>query len=129
MTLIVQITIIALGVLLLGVVLLAAIQKKITESHALLWVLPCIFIIAGGIFPQLTYILSNLFDTEYPPAIIFAIAIIMLYVILFQCFKSLSILTKKNKELASQIALQNRQIAQLKKQIEKLINNEEGAEL
>lgn len=128
MTLIVQITIITLGALLLGVVLLAAIQKKITESHALLWVLPCILIILGGIFPQLTYILSNLFNTEYPPAIIFAIAIIMLYVILFQCFKSLSILTKKNKELASQIALQNRQIEQLKEQIQQLSLKEKGTE-
>lgn len=128
MTLIVQITIITLGALLLSVVLLAAIQKKITESHALLWVLPCILIIVGGIFPQLTYILSNLFNTEYPPAIIFAIAIIMLYVILFQCFKSLSILTKKNKELASQIALQNRQIEQLKEQIRQLSLKGEGTE-
>lgn len=128
MTLIVQITIITLGALLLGVVLLAAIQKKITESHALLWVLPCILIIVGGIFPQLTYILSNLFDTEYPPAIIFAIAIIMLYVILFQCFKSLSILSKKNKELASQIALQNKQIEQLKEQVQQLSLKEEGTE-
>ena len=125
MTLIVQITIIALGTLLLGAVLLSAVQKKITESHALLWVLPCIFIIIGGIFPQLTYILSNLFNTEYPPAIIFAIAIIMLYVILFQCFKSLSILTKKNKELASQVALQGRQIEELTRQVEKLSKNEE----
>ena len=128
MTLIVQITIITLGALLLSVVLLAAIQKKITESHALLWVLPCILIIVGGIFPQLTYILSNLFNTEYPPAIIFAIAIIMLYVILFQCFKSLSILTKKNKELASQIALQNRQIEQLKEQIRQLSLKGEGTD-
>ncbi len=128
MTLIVQITIITLGALLLGVVLLAAIQKKITEPHALLWVLPCILIIVGGIFPQLTYILSNLFDTEYPPAIIFAIAIIMLYVILFQCFKSLSVLTKKNKELASQVALQNRQIEQLKEQIRQLLLKEKGTE-
>lgn len=125
MTLIVQITIITLGIVLLCAVLLAAVQKKITESHALLWVLPCIFIIIGGIFPQVTYFLSNLFDTEYPPAIIFAIAIIMLYVILFQCFKSLSILTKKNKELASQIALQNKQIEQLSQQVAHLSENEE----
>lgn len=125
MTLIVQITIITLGILLLSAVLLAALQKKITESHALLWVLPCILIIAGGIFPQLTYLLSDIFNTEYPPSIIFAIAIIMLYVILFQCFKSLSVLTKKNKELASQIALQNRQIEQLTKYIKQQEDNKE----
>lgn len=125
MTLFVQITIITLGVLLLGAVLLSAVQKKITESHALLWVLPCIFIIIGGIFPQVTYFLSNLFNTEYPPAIIFAFAIIMLYVILFQCFKSLSVLTRKNQELASQIALQNKRIEQLTEQVEQLLENED----
>ena len=129
MTLIVQITIITLGVLLLGAVLLAAVQRKITESHALLWVLPCIFIVMGGIFPQLTYFLSNLFNTEYPPAIIFAIAIIILYVILFQCFKSLSVLTKKNKELASQIALQNKQIEQLTEQLTQLLKDKESKSL
>lgn len=128
MTLIVQITIIALGILLLCAVLLAAVQKKITEAHALLWMLPCIFIIIGGIFPQITYFLSNLFNTEYPPAIIFAIAIIMLYVILFQCFKSLSVLTKKNKELASQISLQNKQIEQLTRQMEQFKANKEEKE-
>lgn len=126
MTLIVQITIITLGILLLCAVLLAAAQKKITEAHALLWMLPCIFIIIGGIFPQITYFLSNLFNTEYPPAIIFAIAIIMLYVILFQCFQSLSVLTKKNKELASQISLQNKQIEQLTRQMEQFIENKEA---
>ena len=89
MTISVQITIIGLGILLLAAVILAAIQKKISESHALLWIVPCILIILGGIFPQMTYLLSSFFQTEYPPAIIFAFAIIILYLILFQCFKSI----------------------------------------
>lgn len=55
MTISVQITIIGLGILLLAAVILAAIQKKISESHALLWIVPCILIILGGIFPQMTY--------------------------------------------------------------------------
>lgn len=56
MTISVQITIIGLGILLLAAVILAAIQKKISESHALLWIVPCILIILGGIFPQMTYL-------------------------------------------------------------------------
>lgn len=114
MTLALQITIIALGIVLLTVIIIAAIQKKISESHALLWIIPCFLIIIGGIFPQLTYFLADFFHTEYPPAIVFALAIIISYLILFQCFKSLSILTMKNKELASQIALLNEQIRELK---------------
>lgn len=120
MTLTVQITIIALGVILLTAIILATIQKKISEPHALLWILPCILIIIGGIFPQLTYLLSGFFNTEYPPAIIFAFAIIIVYLILFQCFKNLSILTMKNKELASRTAIMMKQIQDLESKINEL---------
>lgn len=128
MTLPVQITIISLGTLLLFAILLATIQKKISEPHALLWILPCILIIIGGIFPQLTYLLSGFFNTEYPPAIIFAFAIIIVYFILFQCFKSLSVLTMKNKELASQTAILQRQVEELKETIQKLQQDSEKEE-
>lgn len=120
MTLSVQITIICLGLLLLAAVIVAAIQKKISESHALLWIVPCILIILGGIFPQMTYLLSSFFQTEYPPAIIFAFAIIILYLILFQCFKTLSVLTIKNKELASQSAILKKEVENLKETIQEL---------
>lgn len=117
MTLTVQITIITLGIILITVVLRAAIQKKITESHALMWMFPCILIILGGIFPELTWYLSRFFNTEYPPAIILTLAIIMLYIILFQDFKVLSVLTLKNKELASHVALLTGRIEKLEKDL------------
>ncbi|MBR1743215.1 MAG: DUF2304 domain-containing protein [Lachnospiraceae bacterium] len=116
----VQITIIILGFLLLVFVIRAAIQKKITEHHAILWLIPCIIIIIGGCFPQLTYTLSAFFNTEYPPAIIFAVAIILLYIILFQCFKLLSVLLMKNKELASNTAILEKQVEELKKELQQI---------
>ncbi len=125
MTLPLQLIIIALGILLLGIIIIAAIEKKISESHALLWILPCILIIIGGIFPQLTYGLSDFFHTGYPPAIVFALAIIISYLILFQSFKSLSVLTIKNKELASQVALLNQQVAQLEETVNSLLAESE----
>lgn len=120
MTFALQIIIISLGILLLSIIIIATIEKKISESHALLWIVPCLLIIIGGIFPQLTYILSDFFHTGYPPAIVFALAIIISYLILFQCFKALSVLTIKNKELASQTALLNQKIEQLEKTIKQL---------
>ena len=118
MTLTVQITIIALDIILITVVLRAAIQKKITESHALMWMFPCILIILGSLFPQLTWFLSRFFNTEYPPAIILTLSIIMLYIILFQDFKVLSVLTLKNKELASHVALLTGRIEKLEQELE-----------
>lgn len=120
MTLALQITIIALGALLLAIVIRAAIHKRISESHALLWFVPCFLIIIGGIFPQLTYALADLFHTNYPPAIVFALAIIVSYVILFHCFQSLSVLTMKNKELASQTALLQQRVQQLEESLQRL---------
>ena len=120
MTLTLQITIIVLGILLLIAVCRAAIQKKISEPHALLWFIPCLLIILGGCFPQLTYFLSDLFHTDYPPAIIFALAIIISYLILFQCFRSLSVLTLRNKELASQTGLLNEKVQKLQETIKQL---------
>lgn len=119
MTLALQLTIIALGIALLTIIIIAAIEKKISESHALLWIVPCFLIIIGGIFPQLTYFLADFFHAEYPPAIVFALAIIISYLILFQCFKSLSVLTMKNKELTSQIALLNEELHELRKNSKK----------
>lgn len=118
MTLAVQFLIILLGLILLGIIVIAAVQKKITEQHALLWIVPCFLIIIGGIFPQLTYFLSDVFHTDYPPAIVFAIAIILAYLILFHCFKNLEICTMKNKELASFIALQEKKIQMLETELE-----------
>jgi len=117
MTLGIQIIIIALGFLLLAIILKATIQKKISESHALLWIVPCFLIIFGGIFPQITYSLAEIFHTGYPPALVFALAIIISYLILFQSFKQLSILSMRNKELASQIALLSAQVRALKEEL------------
>ena len=120
MTLALQLIIIALGIFLLVVIMNAAVHKKISESHALLWIVPCFLIIIGGIFPQVTYLLSEIFHTEYPPAVVFALAIIISYLILFQCFKSLSVLAIKNKELASQTALLTERIRALEQTIQEL---------
>jgi len=120
MTLALQLIIIALGIFLLIVIMNAAVHKKISESHALLWIVPCFLIIIGGIFPQVTYVLSDMFHTEYPPAVVFALAIIISYLILFQCFKSLSVLAIKNKELASQAALLTERVRVLEQTVQKL---------
>lgn len=120
MTLALQLIIIALGIFLLIVIMNAAVHKKISESHALLWIVPCFLIIIGGIFPQVTYILSDIFNTEYPPAVVFALATIISYLILFQCFKSLSVLAIKNKELASQTALLTERVKVLEQKIKEL---------
>lgn len=120
MTLALQLIIIALGIFLLIVIMNAAVHKKISESHALLWIVPCFLIIIGGIFPQVTYILSDMFHTEYPPAVVYTLAIIISYLILFQCFKSLSVLAIKNKELASQAALLTERVRVLEQTVQKL---------
>lgn len=122
----IQITVVVLGFLLLIFVIRAAILKNITEHHALLWMVPSVIIIIGGIFPQLSFLLSKYLKIEYPPATIFAIAIILLYMILFQCFKLLSVLIMKNKELASNTAVLEKQLEELQEIILQMKEEKEG---
>lgn len=125
MNLALQLIIIALGIFLLIVIIVATIEQKISERHALLWIVPCILIIVGGIFPQFTYYLADVFNTGYPPAVVFALAIIISYLILFQSFKSLSVLAMKNNELASQTALLSERIKELEQMVEELQSSNE----
>ena len=59
MTISVQITIIGLGNSFTGCRDSCSHSKRISESMLYFWIVPCILIILGGIFPQMTYLLSS----------------------------------------------------------------------
>lgn len=129
MTILTQIIIIAAGFLFLLQIVRAMILRKITEKQGIFCLIPAVLIILGGAFPSITYILADIFHAEYAPSIIFALAIISLYLIAFECFKTLAVLTSKNQELAMQVSMLNQENMQLQKRLqalEKQIPEKEG---
>lgn len=105
-------------------ILLIYIARKLTEKQSLFWIIGGIIMIIFGLFPKLVKFVSDVFSVEYPPSIIFAISIILVFFGIFNCYITNAELTARVQELAMQISLLNDENRQLKEMIEKSKKNE-----
>lgn len=88
-------------------------KKLFSEKGSIAWVVFSVIIIIVSIFPGMLDALSLFVGIQYPPSFLFLVALIfLLYAILHQS-ESLNILTKKNNELAQNIALLDERIRML----------------
>jgi hypothetical protein len=92
----------------------ANIVRKMTERQSLFWIIGGLIIILFGLFPQLVYFISDSFSVEYPPSIIFAIAIILATYGIFSCYRTNAELSARVQELAMQVSLLNEENSHLK---------------
>ncbi|MDF2868972.1 MAG: hypothetical protein K0R05_547 [Anaerocolumna sp.] len=92
----------------------ANIVRKMTERQSLFWIVGGLIIILFGLFPQLVYFISDSFSVEYPPSIIFAIAIILATYGIFSCYRTNAELSARVQELAMQVSLLNEENSHLK---------------
>ena len=106
----------------------ANIVRKMTERQSLFWIMGGLIIILFGLFPQLVYFISDSFSVEYPPSIIFAIAIILATYGIFSCYRTNAELSARVQELAMQVSLLNEENSHLKDILMKEIpgNNEKS---
>lgn len=114
----------AAGIVFIYISRKANIARKMTEKQSLFWIIGGIIIFTFGLFPKLVVFTSELFDVDYPPSIIFAISIILVFYGIFSCYKTNAELTARVQELAMQISLLNDENKQLKNIIEKNAHNE-----
>lgn len=112
-----RIAIMLSGVALIIMARRANIARKLTEKQSLFWIAGGLIIILFGLIPQLVYFISDLFSVEYPPSIIFAIAIVLATYGIFNCYKTNAELSARVQELAMQVSLLNEENTELKKSI------------
>lgn len=117
MSAVLQLSIIICGAILLGAVLWAVFTKRISEYTSLFWIVPCIVLLLGGIFPKLIFFVADIFDVDYAPSLAFTFAIIVIFMMLFyfSCISTghssriteltirISLLTKENEGLQQRI--------------------------
>jgi len=108
------------GVIFIYIARKANIARKLTEKQSLFWIIGGMIIFTFGMFPKLVYFVSDIFSVEYPPSIIFAISIILIFFGIFNCYKTNAELTVRVQELAMQISLLNDENSRLKDMIDKL---------
>lgn len=102
------------GLALISMARKANIVRKMTERQSLFWIIGGIIIILFGVFPQLVYFISDRFSVEYPPSIIFAIAILLATYGIFSCYRTNAELSARVQELAMQVSLLNEENSHLK---------------
>lgn len=112
------------GMVLIYISRKASILRKMTEKQSLFWIGGGAIVILFGIFPQLVFLVADLFSVDYPPSIIFAISIMFTFYGIFSCYKTNAELSARVQELAMQISLLNNENTQLKTRILKGYNTD-----
>lgn len=81
-------------------------QRKLREDYSLLWLATAIALIALSLNRPLLDVLAEIIGVvTYPPAALFAVAIVFMLFILLQFSIALTRLSRENKESAQQMAI------------------------
>jgi hypothetical protein len=89
-------------------------NKKIKEEYSLLWLLSSIVFIVFSFWRHGLERFAKLVGIAYPPAALFLILMLAVFLILIEFSINISKLTDKNKILAQELALLKNQLERLK---------------
>jgi len=89
-------------------------KKKIKEEYSLLWISSSIVFIVFSIWRDGLEYFARLIGIAYPPAALFLILMLAIFLILIEFSINISKLTEQNKILAQEIALFKDEIEKLK---------------
>lgn len=113
-------------VLIVGVYAVIAVRmihrKKLSLNYSLLWLLLAGLMMAAVIFPGAVYALSDVMGVELPFNMLLLFFCFFALVLLFYLTSIVSKDNEKNRKLTQQIALLEKRIRELEKQL----NNNEG---
>ncbi len=96
---------VALGLFVLLVVINLVRTKKLKEEFALLWLFTGIVLVLTPLFIDYLDMVAYVLGIEYPPALIFVLAIISLLLIIFQFSMRISRFSDQIKVLTQELAL------------------------
>jgi len=89
-------------------------NKKIKEEYSLLWLFSSIVFIIFSIWREGLEFFAKLMGIAYPPAALFLILLLAIFLILIEFSINISKLSEKNKILAQELALLRNELETLK---------------
>lgn len=116
-SILVNIFTVAVGLVLILYVIKSMVNKKMTESGSILWLLIGLAGIILGLFPSIITFIADILGIWYPPTIIFLISYIGLLFIVLKHTIDLSIQSNRMVELYMQVALLNAENEKLKEEL------------
>lgn len=94
-----------LGCLFVMTVYFFLIRKKINERNSVVWLFGTFVIILFSASPKLLDVISRYLGVDYPPALIFLLAILAIMLIILNQTIQISLLQEKCRELTQQLAI------------------------
>ena len=113
-----RITLLGLGASVAGLLFVLELvrRRKLREDYSLLWLATAlILIVLSASRTMLDRFAALLGVVTYPPAALFAVAILFMLVILLHYSTVLTKLTRENKEIAQQVAILRWELTQARK--------------
>ena len=80
-------------------------KKKFSEKESFFWMLISIMMLLLGVFPGIIHYITDLVHIEYPPSLLFLIAILFIILIIFRLTEYISIMREQLKDLAQNYTL------------------------
>jgi hypothetical protein len=93
------------GLLVVVIVFSSVKKKKFSEKESFFWMLLSIGMLILAIFPSIIPYITNLVHIEYPPSLLFLIAILFIILIIFRLTEYISTMREQLKDLSQNFAL------------------------
>ena len=104
-----------LGVLIFSISIIMLVNRRLSESNSILWLLFGVVSLLVGCFPEILTFLANWLKIDYPPALLFLIAIIIMMLMVFKQSTDISEMQTKLNELATLLSIMSEENIQYKK--------------
>lgn len=120
MSILINIATIATGVILIALIVYLMVDKKMSESQSVLWILIGLVTIIIGIYPRIINIVAEKLGVWYAPAVSFLIAYIGLLFIVLRTTVITSIQGNQINELFMDVILLKDENKKLKKELKSI---------
>jgi len=80
-------------------------RRRLKEKYAGIWLTTAIAVVIVGAFPELAFWLAGLFGVQVPSNLVFAVAILVLFIVVIHLSVELSSAEEETRTLAEEVAL------------------------
>ena len=110
--------VLGIALLMLLLILNQVRRKQIREQYSLLWIFSAGVLVLAGLFIGQVDKLAHAIGIYYPPAALFLLAILVIFVLQFHFSTVISSLREQNKTLTQHVGLLESEVLQLRRRIE-----------
>jgi len=113
-----QLFVILLGLVMLLFVLNMVRTRRLREQYSLLWLLAAVVIVLSATFIGTVEKLSHTIGIYYPPAFLFLVALLMVFVLQFHFSTVISNLREQNKTLTQDLGILQHEVRSLRQALQ-----------